>query len=73
MSAHEKPCLRHAVATGPVSSVEHCAACGQVHVHIGALTVRLEAEAFRAVVLNLAEAFHKMNACPTKASEVLPS
>lgn len=38
-----KPRKHHnTLSSGLVAEIEHCAACGLVHLHIGALTLRLQ-------------------------------
>lgn len=36
------PRKHHTLSSGLVAEIEHCAACGLVHLHIGALTLRLQ-------------------------------
>lgn len=56
MSHGRGGCDRQTLAVGPVSKIEKCAGCDQIHVHLGALSVRLEVEAFQALLLSMLEA-----------------
>lgn len=38
----DTPRKRHTLSSGLVAEIEHCAGCGLVHLHIGALTLRLQ-------------------------------
>ncbi len=44
------------LSKSPICCVEQCKCCDQLHVNIGALTLRLEPEAFEALALSLQEA-----------------
>ena len=53
---------RHALlATGKVGHVTVCSACGQIHLTLQYMTVRLEPEAFRALAEMVGRARHNMD------------
>ena len=53
---------RHALlATGKVRHVTVCSACGQIHLTLQYMTVRLEPEAFRALAEMVGRARHSMD------------
>ncbi len=55
MSA-DTECRRRVLATGHVSKVEQCVGCDHVHLHVGCVTLRLDARAFHSLVDDLLQA-----------------
>lgn len=53
--------VRRVVASGPCCSVEECG-CGVLHVSLGALTIRLQAEVVASVYQTLGEALARVAA-----------
>lgn len=51
-----RSCQQHTLAQGPVAQVQSCGDCGSVSIHLGPVSVRLDAEALRSVWITLGEA-----------------
>lgn len=53
------------LSSGLVAEIEHCAACGLVHLHIGALTLRLQPAALHDLRNTLDRAVAVLSQHPT--------
>lgn len=60
----------HQLAAGLIAEIEHCASCGLIHLHIGALTLRLQPAALQDLRDTLSRA---VAALPRKAAVTMPS
>ena len=55
-SLSPKICRNEPLATGPVARIERCRDCGTIAVHLGVVTVRLDAVACESLWATLGEA-----------------
>lgn len=58
----QSPCRNRTLASSPTASVQRCADCGVLSLHLGALTVRLDAAAAEALWATLGTALHELHA-----------
>lgn len=63
--AHDVPepaCRTRVLSAGPLGGVSQCADCGQIHLTLAYLTLRLQPEAFRELTGMLALALQQLSA-----------
>ncbi|MEC7522462.1 MAG: hypothetical protein VYE22_21420 [Myxococcota bacterium] len=54
-------CQNRTLARGPVLQVEQCADCGALSLHLGGLTLRVQADAAESAWATLGEALHQLH------------
>jgi hypothetical protein len=54
--SHAKTCAKDLLARGPCVRIERCAACDVVTLHLGAVSLRLDRDAFASVLRTMSEA-----------------
>lgn len=57
----QRPCRPRTLAAGPAGSVQQCPDCGVLSIHLGAVTVRMDAAAGEALWCTLGEALHALH------------
>jgi hypothetical protein len=66
------PCQHVTLAKNPVAHIQRCTECGCVCIHLGAVTVRLDAQCLEALCAVLGEAvaeLHLQSLLPAAASQ----
>lgn len=63
-------CNRHLLARNHVAQIEECSDCGCISVHVGPVSLRLDAASFEALTVALVDAAgaHRDNHAPLRSS-----
>ncbi|WP_224248763.1 hypothetical protein [Hyalangium gracile] len=61
MPKTNRSCQQHTLAHGPVAQVQSCGDCGSISIHLGPMSMRLDAEALRSLWMTLGEAVEQLD------------
>lgn len=56
-----KPCEHEHLASGPIACIERCRTCQCISIHVGATTIRMEADAMASLWATMEEALTELH------------